>query len=84
MGGISFADVAVSGVGLQYGAVAQGGLVAAGWDAGIARDAVTAANDTARTTALDRAGSLDAGDMPAVDAVVDLGLIGLIDPDPPF
>jgi len=84
MGGISFADVAVSGSGLQYGAVAQGGLVVAGWDAGIARDAVTSANDTARTTTLDRAGSLDAGDMPAVDAVVDLGLIGLIDPDPPF
>jgi hypothetical protein len=84
MDGISFEDVTVEGAGMQYGAIAQGGRIDAGWDAGLTRDAITTANDAAVSGLLDRAGALSAGDMPAVAEVVDRGIVGVIDPDPPF
>jgi hypothetical protein len=84
MDGFSFADVAVEGLDGQFGAVAQGGSVIPGWDTGITRDTTTALNDESRVGALDRVGSLGTADMPAVTDVVDQGLVGVIDPDPPF
>ena len=84
LGAVTFENVTVAGLGGQLGAVAQGGTVAAGWDAGITRDATTTDNDAARTGMLDRAGPLGTENMPAATAVADGGLNALIDPDPPF
>jgi hypothetical protein len=77
-------NIRVTGAGIQYGAVVQGGAAPAGWDAGIVRDPVTEMNDDHRSELLDRAGPLEAGNMPAADRIAADGLNAVIDPDPPF
>jgi hypothetical protein len=75
--------VAVDGLGTAFGAVAQGGTVLPGWDAGIARDAVTLGNDAAPHPPLPVVRRLGPEALAADAAAVSAdGLAAIIDPEP--
>jgi hypothetical protein len=78
MADVNFDAVTVSGMGTQYGVVAQGDAYADGWDDGVTREGTTGVNDAAFSTPLGIAGSLAAGDMPAASVVEADGLAGII------
>lgn len=77
---VTIDTVAVSGLGEQLGAIAQGGDVIVGWDDGIDRDPLTMSNDLAFEGTLDAvtAISSDGTTFPAALDAVDGGLAGII------
>jgi len=80
---VTVEGVTVSGVGEEFGVVAQGGTVVGGWDTGVSRDDVTRRNDETPPAALGTMPLVDPGEMPAAADVAGSGLIEIIDPDPP-
>ena len=70
----------VGGEGMQLGAVAQNGSAPPGWDDGMARDTVTAANDLTVTAPLDILGIVAPTEIRGADMVVGVGLSGIVAP----
>lgn len=80
LAGVSILDSMVSGTGAQLGAIAQNGDVAAGWDAGLARDPVTTANDAAFAGELGILGVVAPTEVPTADALRTAGLDAVVAP----
>ena len=67
-------------MGEQLGAVAQNGDIPTSWDENITRSMIIEANDTAFTSTLDTVGIVGPSDIPAVTAVLDSGIAGIVGP----
>ncbi len=78
--GIDLRSVNVDGSGEQLGAIAQGGVIPPGWDTNVTRSSVIEMNDTAFSGTLDTVGIVGPSDLPAVDAVLAMGIAGIVGP----
>lgn len=76
---LSFADVVVRGPESGYGALAQNGEIAEGWDTGLVREGALSTRDVGAPS-MDTAPPLRAGDLPAFPGSDDDGIAGIIGP----
>jgi len=78
--GIDIRSATIDGTGEQLGAIAQNGTVPAGWDANVTRSTLIDDNDSAFAGALGTVGIVGPSDLPAVSAILDSGIAGIVGP----